>query len=171
MRFVGFVPLNSTLVFPLVTLDSSRRPKDATSLPSFRVYSSQGLMANGTGSASKLDTGTITNATNATPIVITSANHGLTTGTKVVISGVTGNTAANGEFVITVIDSNSFSLNGSSGNGAYTGGGTWHVAGLYTVSVSVSTANGYGAGSTYFVLVSYEISGTSFGDTYCFTVT
>lgn len=70
----------------------------------------------------------ITNATNATPIVITSAsNHGLATTDRVRITGVTGNTAANGDFTITVIDPTRFSLNGSAGNGAYTGGGTSSV--------------------------------------------
>ncbi|MCC6766017.1 MAG: DUF11 domain-containing protein [Deltaproteobacteria bacterium] len=69
----------------------------------------------------------ITNATNATPIVITSNNHGLTNNEQpqVRISGVTGNTAANGDFFVTVIDNNNFSLNGSASNGAYGGGGTW----------------------------------------------
>jgi hypothetical protein len=69
----------------------------------------------------------ITNATNATPIVITSNNHGLRNNfaDQVRIAGVLGNTAANGDFFITVIDANNFSLNGSSGNGAYGGGGTW----------------------------------------------
>src|SRR5262249_36588531 len=38
----------------------------------------------------------ITGASNAAPIVITSNSHGLSTGQKVFISGVGGNTAANG---------------------------------------------------------------------------
>ncbi len=69
----------------------------------------------------------ITNATNASPIVITSNGHGLTNNEQpqVRISGVTGNTAANGDFFVTIIDTNNFSLNGSAGNGAYGGGGTW----------------------------------------------
>jgi hypothetical protein len=70
----------------------------------------------------------ITLATNASPIVITAANHGFLTGNSVIISGVSGNTAANSPpnapYVITVIDQNTFSLNGSAGNGAYTNGGT-----------------------------------------------
>src|SRR5262249_18622792 len=70
-------------------------------------------------------TGPVLDATNASPIVITSANHRLTTGAQVVINGVVGNTAANGTFTISVVDANRFSLNGSSGNGAYTGGGVW----------------------------------------------
>jgi hypothetical protein len=68
---------------------------------------------------------TITAATNATPIQITtSVANNLVTGQTVTISGVTGNTAANGTFVITRVDSTNFTLNGSVGNGAYISGGT-----------------------------------------------
>ena len=82
--------------------------------------------------------GTITGATNATPIVITSNGHGLVTGDGVVISGVLGNTAANGTFAVTKVNNNTFSLNGSAGSGAYTSGGTWHwcVAGIRQQFVS-----------------------------------
>lgn len=71
----------------------------------------------------------ITNATNATPIVITSTSHGLTTGDKVFIVNVGGNTAANGVFLVTVTDANTYSLQDLSGanvagSGAYTSGGT-----------------------------------------------
>src|SRR5262249_52886011 len=58
---------------------------------------------------------------------ITSANHGLTTGAQVVITGVGGNTTANATWTITRIDANTFSLNGSTGNAAYTSGGTWKL--------------------------------------------
>jgi len=68
---------------------------------------------------------TITAATNASPIQITtSAANALTTGQTVTISGVTGNTAANGTWVITVINTTNFTLTGSAGNGAYVSGGT-----------------------------------------------
>ncbi|MBK8038025.1 MAG: choice-of-anchor D domain-containing protein [Verrucomicrobiaceae bacterium] len=68
---------------------------------------------------------TVTNATNATPIVITTAAaHGLSTNNYVEIEGVVGNTAANGIFQITVTSTTSFSLDFSSGNGAYVSGGT-----------------------------------------------
>ncbi len=63
---------------------------------------------------------TISNATNATPIVITAGSHGLTSGENVSVTGVTGNTAANGFFEVTVLSSDTFELDGSSGNGAYT---------------------------------------------------
>ncbi len=67
----------------------------------------------------------ITDASNASPIAITSAGHGLSTAHFVVIDGVVGNTAANGFFRITVTGTDTFTLDGSTGNGAYTSGGTW----------------------------------------------
>jgi hypothetical protein len=67
----------------------------------------------------------ISDASNALPILITSNNHGLQNGDRVIISGATGNTAANGAFSVTVKDADSFWLDGSMGNGAYLGGGTW----------------------------------------------
>ncbi len=62
-----------------------------------------------------IPSGTITGASNAGPIVVTSANHGLTTGQRVRISNVRGNTAANGVHKITVLTANTFSLDGTTG--------------------------------------------------------
>jgi hypothetical protein len=70
-------------------------------------------------------TGSITDASNTSPIVITSPNHGLATNDVVSIGGVQGNTNADDTYTITVLNQNQFELNGSTGNGAYTGGGTW----------------------------------------------
>ena len=67
----------------------------------------------------------VTGATNASPIVVTSTGHSLNTGDAISISGVQGNVAANGTFTVTKVDANTFSLNGSTGNAAYTSGGTW----------------------------------------------
>ena len=69
----------------------------------------------------------VTGATNATPVVITATAHGRSTGDSVYISGVLGNTAANGTWIITKVDANSFSLNSSVGNGAYSSGGTVYL--------------------------------------------
>lgn len=70
---------------------------------------------------------TITGATNATPIVITANGHGLSTGENVFITGVVGNTAANGSFVVTKLSDNTFSLDDSVGNGARTSGGVCYI--------------------------------------------
>jgi hypothetical protein len=69
----------------------------------------------------------ITAASNATPIVITAAGHGYSTGDVVTIANVGGNTAANGTWTITldgVDPTNKISLNTSIGNGNWTSGGT-----------------------------------------------
>lgn len=86
---------------------------------------------------------TITNATNASPIQITtSAAHGLVNGVQVYVSGVGGNTAANGYFDVTVVDSTHFTLVGSTGNGAYTGGGTAQSWSALRVFYNDEAANG-----------------------------
>ncbi len=95
---------------------------------------------------------TITGATKATPIVITtSTNHGLTTtnatnNLMVTISGVLGNTAANGTFNITVLSNTTFSLTGSVGNATYTSGGTW-IAGA--AKATANKFQGFTMGPAY----------------------
>jgi hypothetical protein len=81
---------------------------------------------------------TVTGATNASPIAITTSTpHGLATGERVAITGVQGNTAANTtatkpSWTITRTGATTFTLDTSTGNGAYTGGGT--VTPLTTVN-------------------------------------
>ena len=66
----------------------------------------------------------VSGASNASPIVITTASpHALTTGDIIWVSGVQGNTNANGKWTVTVVDTTHFQLNTSSGSGGYTQGG------------------------------------------------
>ena len=67
----------------------------------------------------------IDSSTNATPIVVTDASHGLVTGDRVTIISHATNTAANGTWTVTKVDANTFSLNGSVGNGVGGGTGSW----------------------------------------------
>lgn len=67
---------------------------------------------------------TITGATNASPISVTATAHGYSTGDVLAIYNVGGNTAANGVGAITVVDANTFTIDGSTGNGSYTSGGS-----------------------------------------------
>ncbi len=73
--------------------------------------------------------GNITDATNTGPIVVTAVAHGRQTGDQVEIKDVLGNTAANGVWTVTNVDADSFSLDGSTGNGDYRsdGTGTWNT--------------------------------------------
>jgi hypothetical protein len=86
-----------------------------------------------------LVTGVVGGATNATPISISDTAHGLSTGDVVTITGVGGNTAANGTFGIVRTDADNFTLNGSVGNGAYTSGGTWTKINSGTITGSGTT--------------------------------
>jgi len=80
-------------------------------------------------------------ATNASPIVIqTGTPHGLATNSVVAIDSVLGNTAANGNWEVTVVDSAHFSLNGSTGNGAWTAaGGVFQCLPITSAAISGST--------------------------------
>ncbi len=66
---------------------------------------------------------TITAASNASPIVITSNAHGFSDNEVVTVQGLLGNTAANGTWIVNDKTDNTFELQGSTGNGAYTSGG------------------------------------------------
>jgi hypothetical protein len=67
----------------------------------------------------------VTGASNASPVVVTCAGHGWNTGDRVTVESVGGNAAANvADNLITVVDADSFSLNGVAGDGEYTSGGT-----------------------------------------------
>jgi len=94
-----------------------------------RWLDSEGNVSNVSPVSSELviavSTGSVTAATNASPISVTSATHGLSTNDIISIENVVGNTAANGVWTITKVDSNIFTLNSSNGNADYISGGTW----------------------------------------------
>jgi hypothetical protein len=171
MSFVGYVQLGDTASIPILARDSARTPVDYDDPPTVRVYGPDGLLPLATTTGALLDDGAITGATNASPIVVTSASHGLTDGTYVTVSGVVGNTAANGTFTVTRVDGNTFELDGSTGNGSYTSGGGWHVTGLYAYDVAATLANGFEVGRTYTCLVQGEVAGEPTADTQVFIVT
>ena len=85
-----------------------------TSLGQNGVWTSQALQASKS----------ITSSTNATPIAITIIAHGYTTGDTVVITAHTTNTNANGTWEITSTGANTFTLDGSVGNGVGGASGT-----------------------------------------------
>ena len=85
-----------------------------TSLGQTAVWTSQALQA----------AKSITSSTNATPISVTSTAHGYATGDTVVITGHTTNTNANGTWEITNTGANTFTLDGSVGNGVGGASGT-----------------------------------------------
>ena len=81
---------------------------------------------------------TVISASNTSPIVLTTAApHGLQSGMQVIISGVQGNTTANGVFTISALGATLLALNGSTGNGAWTTGGT------VTSNILITTATAH----------------------------
>jgi hypothetical protein len=72
----------------------------------------------GTGGAHGSTTSITSGPTNATPIVCTATAHGYTLNDLAVVSGTTGNTAANANWQLSPLTANTFTLLGSVGNGA-----------------------------------------------------
>ena len=68
----------------------------------------------------------ITDASNTTPVVVTCAAHGIPVGdvSWADVAGVTGNTGANGSWVVWALTTTTLQLRYSVGTGAYAGGGT-----------------------------------------------
>jgi hypothetical protein len=95
----------------------------------------------------------ISGATNSNPISITCTGHGFSTGDKVFISGVGSNTNANGGYTITVVDANTFTLNGRAGNGSYAA----NTGAVYSFTALTKSINGAaipgGAGITGRILI------------------
>lgn len=89
------------------------------------------LKAQSLGSAgSAVDTILVTGGTNATPIVLTfAANSGLKSNDRIAVAGITGLTAANGEWTLNMLTATTGQLLGSVGNGTY--GGTPRVARIF----------------------------------------
>ena len=157
--FAGFVELDDTINKTVLSVDSSFNPLDADAAPTYRIYGPNGFMIS--GSATAKDQNTIQGATNGSPTVITSAGHGLQTGMEVTITGILGNTGANGTYVVTVLDGNTFSVAvDTSAGGAYSGGGAWHVVGVYNIAITPTSGNNFSPGVVYSVVVYANYSST-----------
>lgn len=149
---------------------SSGAPLVADAPPTFRIFGPNGATV-GDGAADYLSQGAITGATNATPIVVTSAGHGLAVGMLVTITGVVGNTAANVAAArISAVAANTFTLEGSVGNGAYVSGGTWVVTGLYKLPITSAIRSQLEARKTYTCVVYWKQSNQPRADQFTFTV-
>lgn len=116
------------------------------------------------GLSSKNITGAADNGSGA--IRITSASHGYSTGNKLVIESVGGTTEANNDdsnpaWVITVIDANTYDLDGSTFTNAYTSGGTSKIV------TAAAAANGTETGEFATKNLNYDgqTSNFSLGDT------
>lgn len=110
-------------------ITGAKVPSSPVLVKSFEFTRPANTTTYGIGDAVAPDVLTITAASNATPIVITSTAHGLATGDRVTIASVGGNTNANGDWKVVVLTANTFSIYteagvAGAGNSAYTSGGT-----------------------------------------------
>ena len=122
--------VTNTLAATTYTVDTDSEParivlEDDETWPTESLYPANAIIIEfvcGYGAQTKT---AITAASNASPIVIGKAGHGLSTGDRVVIESIVGNTAANAYWNVTKVTDDTFSLNGSTGNAAYVSGGTF----------------------------------------------
>ena len=105
-------------------------PNDNTHIAKSPAPTSLGQTAQWTDSRSDLYRGTIEatksigSSTNASPIVVTINNHGYSNGDVIQINAHTTNTAANGNWIIQNVATNTFELINSTGNGIGGASGT-----------------------------------------------
>jgi hypothetical protein len=106
----------------IATTDSAVR-LTTSAIPCSRVII-QALPTNVNYIAVGVTKGRITAATIDSPMVVTSANHGLASNERVTVAGVLGATTLNNDWTVTVLTANTFSV-AAPGNAAYISGGIW----------------------------------------------
>lgn len=113
----------------------------------------------------------ITSSTNATPIEVTMAAHGLTTGDIITINGHATNTAANGTWVVTVTAATTVTLDDSVGNGVGGATGCWANApktlfcgDFDAMTLTFDTDGGGDAAFTYKLVGSIQDTPPDFAD-------
>ncbi len=88
----------------------------------------------------------ITGATNATPIVITTATpHNVPDVSYGTVTGVTGNAGANGSWVVETVTPTTLKLRGSVGNGTYAGGGLFTRTANYATIAELTNVTDAGS--------------------------
>lgn len=117
-----------------IALRAFRRTRDNAAITDavFTAHLGEGVGATDPGRS-----GLITAATAASPIVVTSAAHGLSNGNQVIVAEGAGLSGMNGLWTVANVTTNTFELQGSTGTGSYVGGGKWYkaVAGATNLSL------------------------------------
>lgn len=108
----------------------------------YSAYGSQVRMGDGVSPGGVA----ISNATNTTPIIITTTTHGIVDVSYAVVSGVVGNLGANGSWIVEAVSPTQLRLKNSVGTGTYVSGGIATL--VSTFAYIVELTNVEGAGST-----------------------
>lgn len=96
-------------------------------------------IANASGPVAGVSNLAVTGASGSPIQITTATNHGLANGNPVTITGVLGNTNANGTWTITYVDATHFLLNGTTTNAAYISGGVVDGGDLGEVDTIIQT--------------------------------
>jgi hypothetical protein len=103
------------------------------------AYTSGGTWTGGSGS------GAVTDATRGgEALITTAATTGLANGDTVVVSGVSGNAAANGTYTVANVTATTFTLDGTLSNGPYTYGGIWNETPIASQAITGAMSTGTG---------------------------
>lgn len=138
-----WIPVGETVFSGRFTLASSFPQPAATGTTSDYVYLTESPDGLTVGQyvvieEPSTDYFSVTGATNASPIVLsTGAAHSFVVGDRVNVSGVVGNTAANGNWTVSSVGSTTVTLSSAQGNGTYVSGGLVQripFSNYYTVS-------------------------------------
>ena len=92
------------------------------------ILSGYGAATTTTATDYRQKSGSISGADTNSPITVTlvsSGDHGLTTGDQITVASVVGQTGANGTFIVERVNATTVKLYGSTSVGSYTSGGTW----------------------------------------------
>jgi hypothetical protein len=91
----------------------------------------------------------VSNATNATPIVVTTGGaHGIVDVDRVTIGGVSGNVGANGTWIASRVTATQLLLRGSAGTGAFVSGGTLNRPDTYATIAELTNITDAGIQAT-----------------------
>jgi len=103
----------------------------------------------------------VTGASATTPIILTTAAHGLATGdvSFAVVAGVTGIGAANGSHVVEATDATHLRLPGTIGSGTYSGGGTVTLQSTYTLIAEMTNLEDAGLQATVINVTAHDGNG------------
>lgn len=120
---VGYTDYVSSL-----TLIAGDNPRTKLLALATKLDADSGIIATNFTSSISNYSGTITGNTAANPTVITSANHNLLDGRRILITGSNSTPSIDGEYTITKINANTFSISVSVKNPGTSG--TWQTVGL-----------------------------------------
>src|SRR5262245_11305220 len=103
----------------------------------------------------------VTGGTATTPIVLTTAAHGIATGdvSTGTVTGVTGLTGANGTWLVEATDATHLRLRGTVGGGAYSGGGTFTRTSTYTTIAEMTDVQDAGLMATTINVTAHDGNG------------